>query len=85
MRNTSSLNRGDGTYAEIAQYSGVQASEWTWGLVFCDVDLDGYEDFLIANGHGRDLANSDALAEMIGCPKRSTRPNVSKPCICFPR
>ena len=69
MRNTLSLNRGDGTYAEIAQFSGVQASEWTWGVVFCDVDLDGYEDLLIANGHGRDLANSDALAEMDRRPK----------------
>ena len=69
MRNTLSLNRGDGTYAEIAQYSGVQASEWSWGLLFCDVDLDGYEDLLIANGHGRDLANSDALSEMDRLPK----------------
>ena len=69
MRNTLSLNRGDGTYAEIAQFSGVQASEWTWGVAFCDVDLDGYEDLLIANGHGRDLANSDALAAMDQLPK----------------
>ena len=69
MRNTLSLNRGDGTYAEIAQYSGVQASEWSWGLLFCDVDLDGYEDLLIANGHGRDLANSDTLAEIDRLPK----------------
>ena len=69
MRNTLSLNRGDGTYAEIAQFSGVQASEWSWGLLFCDVDLDGYEDLLIANGHGRDLANSDSLAELDRLPK----------------
>lgn len=69
MRNTLSLNRGDGTYAEIAQLSGVQASEWTWGLVFLDVDLDGFEDLLIANGHARDLANSDALAAIDRLPK----------------
>lgn len=69
MRNTLSLNRGDGTFAEIAQFSGVEASEWTWGVAFCDVDLDGYEDILIANGHGRDLANSDALAAMDRLPK----------------
>src|SRR5580765_6093713 len=30
--NTLFLNRGDGTYAEIAQLSGVQASEWSWGI-----------------------------------------------------
>ena len=69
MRNTLSVNRGDGTYAKIAQYSGVQASEWTWGTVFCDVDLDGYEDIYIANGHRRDLANSDALAAINRLPK----------------
>jgi len=68
MRNTLALNRGDGTYAEIAQLSGVQASEWTWGCLFLDVDLDGFEDLLIANGHSRDLANSDSLAEMNRLP-----------------
>lgn len=72
MRNTLSLNRGDGTYAEIAQYSGLEASEWTWGSILCDVDLDGFEDVLIANGHGRDLANSDALAEIDRLPKAVT-------------
>src|SRR5262249_46933360 len=43
-RNTLFLNRGDGTYAEIAQFSGIDASEWSWCPVFLDVDLDGYED-----------------------------------------
>src|SRR5947207_2068808 len=32
-RNTVFLNRGDGTYAEIAQYSGLEASEWSWAPV----------------------------------------------------
>src|SRR2546426_732273 len=42
-RNTLFLNRGDGTYAEIAQFSGLEASDWSWLPVFLDVDLDGYE------------------------------------------
>ena len=29
MQNTLFLNRGDGTFAEIAQYAGVKASEWS--------------------------------------------------------
>src|SRR5438067_10634891 len=57
--NTLFLNRGDGTYSEIAQLSGVQASEWSWGVVFLDVDLDGYEDFLVTTGHGFDTQDSD--------------------------
>jgi enediyne biosynthesis protein E4 len=63
-RNTLFLNRGDGTYAEIAQLSGVDASEWSWTPVFLDVDLDGYEDLLVSNGFERDNANVDVLNEI---------------------
>ncbi|MBI2926268.1 MAG: CRTAC1 family protein, partial [Verrucomicrobia bacterium] len=59
MRNTLFLNRGDGTYAEIAQAAGLQASEWSWTPVFLDVDLDGFEDLLVCNGHLRDAQNLD--------------------------
>lgn len=58
-RNTLFRNRGDGTYAELARYAGLHASEWSWGIVFMDVDLDGYEDTLITTGHGFDTQDSD--------------------------
>lgn len=60
-RNTLFLGRGDGTWAQIAELAGVDASEWTWGSLFLDVDLDGFEDLLVANGHGRDMMDGDAL------------------------
>jgi hypothetical protein len=60
-RNTLFLNRGDGTYAEIAQYAGTEASDWTWAIVFLDVDLDGYEDLLVANGNIYDTLNLDMM------------------------
>jgi hypothetical protein len=60
-RNMCQLNRGDGTYAEIAQFCGLEASEWSWAPIFLDVDLDGYEDLLISNGFLRDNMNLDAL------------------------
>lgn len=63
-QNTLYWNRGDGTFAEIACQAGVEASEWTWGSVFLDVDLDGYEDLLLANGHMLDMQDSDAAARM---------------------
>jgi len=58
-RNTLQLNRGDGTWAETARAAGLAASEWTWGAMFLDVDLDGYEDLLITNGHGWDQLDGD--------------------------
>ncbi|HMB90185.1 MAG TPA: CRTAC1 family protein, partial [Rhodothermales bacterium] len=60
MQNTLFRGQGDGTFAEVAQAAGVAASEWTWSSVFLDVDLDGYEDLLIANGHLFDVQDADA-------------------------
>lgn len=59
-RNTLFRNRGDGTYAEIANFAGLDATDWSWMPVFVDVDLDGYEDLLISNGHGFDTQDLDA-------------------------
>src|SRR6185436_1072622 len=64
MRNTLFLNRGDGTYAEIAHFSGVEASDWSWMPVFMDVDLDGFEDLLITTGVARSFRNADARREL---------------------
>ncbi len=58
-RNTLHANRGDGTFAEIAQYAGIEASNWSWMPLFLDVDLDGFEDVLIPNGQMRDFQNVD--------------------------
>src|SRR5438046_9834395 len=39
--NTLFVNRGDGTYAEIALFSGVQASDLSAIWVYLDLDLAG--------------------------------------------
>ena len=59
QHNTLFLNRGDGTYAEIAQACALDATDWTWSPVFLDVDLDGYEDLLITTGIERNLLHAD--------------------------
>jgi enediyne biosynthesis protein E4 len=59
QRNALLLNRGDGTFAEISDFAGVAASGWSWSALFLDVDLDGYEDLLIGNGHTWDLMDAD--------------------------
>ena len=60
MRNTFFHNRGDGSFAEIANFAGLSASEWSWQPVFVDVDLDGYEDILVTAGHFRDVQDTDS-------------------------
>src|ERR1043165_9857737 len=59
LRNNLQVNRGDTTFAEVTYYAGVEASEWSWGPIFLDVDLDGLEDILISNGRMRDFQNID--------------------------
>ncbi|RME73616.1 MAG: hypothetical protein D6781_00035 [Verrucomicrobia bacterium] len=59
MQNTLYLNRGDNTWAEIAQYAGVKASEWSWAPVFTDIDLDGFPDLIITTGAIRDFMDAD--------------------------
>jgi len=58
-RNNLFLNRGDGTYADIALMAGVAATDWSWAPVFLDVDLDGFEDLLVSNGHLHDVNDRD--------------------------
>ena len=62
--NTLFLNRGDGTYAEIAALSGLEASDWSWTPLFLDVDLDGWEDLLISNGNERAARDLDVAAQL---------------------
>lgn len=63
-RNTLFVNREDTTFAEIADYAGVEASDWSWSAIFVDVDLDGYEDLLISSGHAKDVQDLDATAQV---------------------
>ncbi len=59
-RNMLQLGRGDGTFAEAAHRAGLEGAEWAWASIFLDVDLDGFEDLLVANGFERDYMNMDA-------------------------
>ncbi len=60
-RNTLQLARGDGSFAEIAQLAGVFATDWTWGMAFLDVDLDGWEDLIFSTGSNHDLQDADMV------------------------
>lgn len=70
-RNNFYENRGDGTFAEIANFSGLSASGWTWAPVFMDIDLDGYEDLLITNGFLYDVDDMDTEERLSGTKNAS--------------
>jgi enediyne biosynthesis protein E4 len=90
QRNTLQMGRGDGTFSQVSEMAGVDASEWSWGSAFLDVDLDGWEDLLIANGHGRDMQDADALEEIVRMRGRMswteaklTYPGLETPNVAF--
>ncbi len=62
LQNTLQLNDGNGKFKDIANYSGVNASEWSWGALMFDADNDGYSDLYVCNGIYRDLTNQDFLS-----------------------
>ncbi len=49
-RNHFHLNRGDGTYSEIALLAKTYATDWSWGVLLQDFDSDGLNDIFITNG-----------------------------------
>src|SRR6478609_1650175 len=59
VRNTLQLNNGDRSFSEIAQLSGVNATEWSWAPLFADFNNDGWKDLFIANGYKTDITNLD--------------------------
>ncbi|MGB5437848.1 MAG: VCBS repeat-containing protein, partial [Maribacter sp.] len=60
-RNVLQLNNGNSTFSEIGRFSGVEASDWSWGALFFDMNNDGLKDLFIANGIYKDLTNQDYL------------------------
>ena len=61
MQNTLQLNNGNGTFSDIAFYSGVAASDWSWGGLFFDADNDGFQDIYVCNGIAHDVTDQDFI------------------------
>lgn len=60
MQNTLQLNQGS-SFSEIANYSGVSGTDWSWGALLFDMDNDGYRDIYVCNGIYHDLTNQDFI------------------------
>ncbi|MES2647692.1 MAG: VCBS repeat-containing protein [Bacteroidota bacterium] len=61
MQNTLQLNNRNGKFMDIAYYSGVAASDWSWGGLLFDMDNDGLNDLFVCNGINHDVTNQDFI------------------------
>ena len=66
-RNVLQLNQGQPianghiSMSEISRFSGVHATDWSWGALIADYDNDGNKDMFVANGIFKDLIDLDYL------------------------
>ncbi len=64
MYNSLQLNRGFQNdslpvFSNIAAFSGVKSTDWSWGVLFADFNNNGHKDIIISNGIKRDINNND--------------------------
>ncbi|MEY2918345.1 MAG: hypothetical protein RIS73_2059, partial [Bacteroidota bacterium] len=60
-KNCLQLNNKDGKFIDIARYSGVAATDWSWGALIFDMDNDGWNDLYVCNGVSKDVTNLDFM------------------------
>ncbi|MGB8192122.1 MAG: VCBS repeat-containing protein [Chitinophagaceae bacterium] len=61
MQNTMQVNAGNGNFVETGYYSGVAASDWSWGGLIFDADNDGLSDMFVCNGIYHDVTDQDFI------------------------
>ncbi len=60
-RNTFQLNQGNDSYKEVAAYSGIHATDWSWTPLFFDMNMDGKKDIFITNGIPKRMNDIDYI------------------------
>ncbi len=60
-KNCLQLNNRNGKFIDIARYSGVAATDWSWGALIFDMDNDGWNDLYVCNGVNKDVTNLDFM------------------------
>ncbi|MCA9197370.1 MAG: VCBS repeat-containing protein [Planctomycetales bacterium] len=49
--NTLFKNQGDGTFREVGEAANVELGRWAWSSLFADLNNDGWQDLMVANGY----------------------------------
>jgi hypothetical protein len=61
-RNMLQRNNQDGTFSDVGLMAGVARTDWTWGALIADLDLDGRNDLFVTNGMAKDVTSQDYIA-----------------------
>lgn len=69
MQNSLQLNRGlnadgDLNFSEVSRIAGIATTDWSWSILFSDLDNDGFKDIFISNGTRRDINNRDYFKKL---------------------
>jgi enediyne biosynthesis protein E4 len=64
MRNMLQLNSGDGSFVEVGQLAGVNATDWSWGALITDFNNDGNKELFVCNGIYKDVTDQDFIEYM---------------------
>ena len=59
MRNMLQLNNQDGTFSEVGQLAGVDATDWSWGALIADFNNDTNKEIFVCNGIYKDVTDQD--------------------------
>ncbi|MEP7229995.1 MAG: VCBS repeat-containing protein [Ginsengibacter sp.] len=72
VRNTLQLNQGprvnqgdstgDPIFSDVAYFSGIAETDWSWTPLVTDFDNDGFRDIIITNGFPKDVTDHDFVA-----------------------
>lgn len=66
MQNSLQVNNGNNdlgepVFSEISRLSGISTTDWSWGVLFADLNNNGNKDLLITNGIRKDVNNNDVI------------------------
>jgi len=61
MRNCMQINNGNGTFSDVAEFAGVDATDWSWAALILDMNNDGWKDLFISNGTRRSINDKDYI------------------------
>ncbi len=61
QQNALQVNNRNDKFMETAYFSGVAASDWSWGALIFDADNDGLNDIYVCNGIYKDVIDQDFI------------------------